>query len=456
MIHPELDREVMIKTENPNFSRKHVEAIAEWKAEPDWMRSRRLQLFAAFEKISMPGRKDENWRRTDITGLEYARYLAFEPIAETPAQSFSALPELVQRAFAAESAAGNLLVNHNGQQIFRRTTAALEPAKVIFTSLDEAVKRHPELVQKYFMQSGAQSQDEKFTTLNGAFWNGGTFLYVPKNVKVETPVRNFNVLSRAKAAAFDHILIVVEEGAEVTFFEENLSTELQQQAFVNNIVEVFVKPGARLQYISLQNYGHTIYNFSHKRALIERDATMNWLVGTFGAQLSKSVIGSLLQGAGGNTEMLGLCFGDSNQVIDQNTLQIHEAPHTKSELLFKTALKEKARSIYKGTINVVPGAQKTDAYQANRNLVLGREARADSIPGLEIEANDVRCTHGATVGTVDAEQLFYLMSRGLSRGEAVKIIVDGFFEPVLRRIPDEHVAARLRKTIDEKTAAIVL
>jgi Fe-S cluster assembly protein SufD len=235
-----------------------------------------------------------------------------------------------------------------------------------------------------------------------------------------------------------------------------VSTELGQQAFADGVVEIFVKPGAKLQFISLQNYGHTVYNFAHKRALIERDATMNWLVGTFGAQLSKSVIGSILKGAGGNTEMLGLCFGDSNQVIDQNTLQIHQAPHTKSDLLFKTALKEKSRSIYKGTIKVVHDAQKTDAYQANRNLVLGRQARADSIPSLEIEANDVRCTHGATVGTVDTEQLFYLMSRGLSRDESVKIIVDGFFEPVLRRIPDEHVAARLRKTIYEKTAAIVL
>jgi Fe-S cluster assembly protein SufD len=446
----------MIKTENPNFARKNVEAIAEWKAEPDWMRSRRLHFFERFEKLPMPGRKDEDWRRTDITGLEYARYLAFEPLVEPEVKKFSELPGLVQNAFVSEKEAGNLLVNHHGQPIYRQTTEQLERAKVIFTSLSEAVKHYPELVQKYFMQSGAQAQDEKFTALNGAFWNGGTFLYIPKNVKVEAPVRSISVLSRAKAAAFDHVLIVLEAGAEVTFFEENVSADLHQQAFFDGIVEVFVKPGAKLQYISLQNFGRTVYNLSHKRALIERDATMNWLVGTFGAQLSKSVIGSILQGSGGNTEMLGLAFGDSNQLIDQNTLQIHQAPHTKSDLLFKTALKEKSRSIYKGTINVAPGAQKADAYQANRNLVLGRDARADSIPGLEIEANDVRCTHGATVGTVDAEQLFYLMSRGLSRDQSVKIIVDGFFEPVLRRIPDEHVAARLRKTIDEKTAAIVL
>jgi Fe-S cluster assembly protein SufD len=382
--------------------------------------------------------------------------LAFEPVAEKEAITFGELPELVRGAFESEKEAGNLIVHHNGQQIFRRTDGQFERAKVIFADLHEAVKRYPELVQQYFMQSGAQAQDEKFTALHGAFWNGGTFLYVPKNVKVEAPVRSFSVLSRTKAAAFDHVLIVVDEGAEVTFFEENVSTELGQQAFADGVVEIFVKPGAKLQFISLQNYGRTVYNFAHKRALIERDATMNWLVGTFGAQLSKSVIGSILKGSGGNTEMLGLCFGDSNQVIDQNTLQIHQARHTKSDLLFKTALKEKSRSIYKGTIKVVHDAQKTDAYQANRNLVLGREARADSIPSLEIEANDVRCTHGATVGTVDTEQLFYLMSRGLSRDESVKIIVDGFFEPVLRRIPDEHVAARLRKTIYEKTAAIVL
>ncbi|MDZ7292822.1 MAG: Fe-S cluster assembly protein SufB [candidate division KSB1 bacterium] len=456
MIQPEVDREVMIKEENPHFSRKNVEAIAEWKAEPDWMRARRLELFELFRKLPMPGRKDEDWRRTDISALEYTRYLPFEPIIAPPVKSFDELPDLVRRAFDAESEVDNLIVNHNGQRIFRQTTSQIERAKVIFTDLDDAVRRYPELVQQYFMQSGAQAQDEKFVALHGAFWNGGTFLYVPRNVKVEAPIRSFNVLSRSQAASFDHVLIIVEEGAEITFFEENVSAELNQQAFSNSVVEIFVKPGAKLQFISLQNHGHTVYNFSHKRALIERDATMNWLVGTFGSRLSKSVIGSIMVGPGSSTEMLGLSFGDSDQVIDQNTLQIHQAPHTKSDLLFKTALKERSRSIYKGTIHVVHGAQKADAYQANRNLVLGRQARADSIPGLEIEANDVRCTHGATVGTVDEEQLFYLMSRGLSRDEAVKIIVDGFFEPVLRRIPDERVVARLRETIEAKTATIVL
>ena len=446
----------MIKEENAHFSRKNVEALAEWKGEPDWMREQRLAAFEIFEKTRFPGKKDEDWRRTDISALEYARYLAFEAQSETPATDFRQLPELAQSALDHRNDLTNLLVHHNSAPIFHRLHRSAEQSGVLFMDLDRAVRQHPDLVRQYFMKTSPQGREDKFVALHGAFWLGGTLLYVPKNAKVELSFRSLHLMSRFNAPAFSHTLIIVDEGAEATFFEELLSPEGDRQGFADIVVEIFVKPRARFQYVSLQNYGRNVYSFMHKRAHVERDATMNWLVGTFGSKLSKSVIGSVLVGPGSCTEMLGVGFGDSNQHIDQNTLQIHQAPRTKSDLLFNTALKEKARAIYKGTIDVVHAAQKTDAYQKNRNLVIGREARADSMPALEILANDVRCTHGATVGNVDADQVFYLMSRGLTRDRAVKIVVDGFFEPVLRRVPDESIVERMRKIVDSKTANIVV
>lgn len=456
MIHPSLDLQVMIKEENPHFSRKNVEALAEWKGEPDWMRQQRLAAFELFEKLPMPGKKDEDWRRTDISTLEYARYLAFEAAAEKKAATLNELPDLVKDSFDDKAEVPNLLVHQNSSPIFHKTQAELENKGVLFMDLDQAVRQYPDLVREYFMKTSSKDREEKFVALHGAFWNCGTLLYVPRNVKVETSFRAINYMTRFAAPAFSHTLIVIDEGAEATFFEEMLSTETEVQAFADVVVEIFVRPQAKFQYVSLQNYSHSVYSFLHKRAHIERDAVMNWLVGTFGSRLSKSVIGSILLGAGSSTEMLGVSFGDADQLIDQNTLQIHQAPRTKSDLLFNTALKEKSHSIYKGTIDVVHAAQKTDAYQKNRNLIIGRHARADSIPALEILANDVRCTHGATVGNVDEEQIFYIMSRGLAREQAVKIVVDGFFDPVLRRVPDESIVKRMRKIVDAKTANMVM
>lgn len=456
MIHPPLDLEVMIQEENPQFSSRSVEALAEWKGEPDWMRQQRLAAFALFEELPMPGRKEEDWRRTDISALEYARYLAFDGTAEPRIVSAKGLPDLVRDSLDTAADVGNLLVHQNGSLIFRKTTAEVQSEGVLLMDLGQAVQEQPQLVKEYFMKTRAQGREDKFVALHGAFWSGGTLLYVPKNVKVSAPLRVVNLMTRFAAPAFGHTLIVIDEGAEATFFEELLSAESAMQGFADIVVEIFVRPQAKLQYVSVQNYGRSVYSFMHKRAHVQRDAVMNWLVGTFGSRLSKSVIGSMLLGPGSATEMLGVSFGDADQLIDQNTLQIHQAPRSKSELLFSTALKDRSRSIYKGTIDVVQEAQKADAYQKNCNLIIGREARADSMPALEILANDVRCTHGATVGSVDEEQMFYLMSRGLSRRQAVKIVIDGFFEPVLRRVADESIAERLRRIVETKSGSIVM
>ena len=454
MLHPPLDREEMIKTQNPEFTRKNVEALAEWQGNPDWLRQLRLQYFELFEQLPMPGRKDETWRRTDISGLEYEKYVPFRP-GDTGTYDESNLPAAVASHFPQENQISALFLNVDGQIVLSKKLNELRKKGVIWTDLKSAAREFPELVQKYLLKSIDAADESKFTALNAAFWNSGMFLYVPKNVELDLPLHVINWLRSAEMVHTPHTLIVLDQGATATYFEEILSDADQEgQSWVNGVVEIFVEPAARLQYISSQNLSNSVYNFAHRRAVINRDGVMNWMVGTFGSQLTKSTISSILKGEGAETQMLGIAIGEKERFIDQDTHQIHDAPHTRSDLLFKSAILEGGRTVYRGVIRIAQHAQRSDAYQANRNLMLGDNAKAESIPALEIIANDVRCTHGATVGKIDPEQLFYLQSRGLSRAEAKKLLVNGFFVPVLQNIPHEYIHGRLTAIIEQRTQAV--
>jgi Fe-S cluster assembly protein SufD len=217
-------------------------------------------------------------------------------------------------------------------------------------------------------------------------------------------------------------------------------------------VEILVRPGARLRFVELQSWGKNVWNFTHERARVERDASIDWIFGAVGSRLTKNFSTLDLTGPGAQGRMSGFYFADGSQHLDHDTQQNHLAEHTTSDLLYKGALLGKSRSVWQGMIYVAPGAQKTDGYQANRNLVLSKNARADSIPGLEILADDVRCTHGATVGQLEEEPIFYLMTRGLPRREAERLVVDGFFDPIMQRIPFEGVRDRFKRMIADKMA----
>jgi Fe-S cluster assembly protein SufD len=227
-------------------------------------------------------------------------------------------------------------------------------------------------------------------------------------------------------------------------------TEAEGEAIHSGIIELWVGAGANLRFVELQNWGEHVWNFSHERAKVGRDASLDWIFGSVGGHVTKTFTELDLEGQGASGRMSGFYFVDGTQHLDQDTQQNHLAPNTTSDLLFKGGLIEKARSVWQGMIYVAPGAQRTDGYQANRNLILSKGARADSIPGLEILADDVRCTHGATIGQLEEEPVFYLMSRGLPRAEAERILVDGFFTPVMERIPFEDVRSRFEAMIDDK------
>lgn len=430
------------------FSLEAVEALSRAKEEPAWVRERRLQAWSLFDGMPMPSPRDEEWRRTSIKQLKLDTVTPFA----APVQPVASLDEVGTEARAGleTGARAGLLVQENSTVVYEQFAPELEARGVLFMGLDRAVREHPELLQRYFMSVAVTANHDKFAALHGAFWSGGTLLYVPKNVEVELPFQTRVYADSNAAAILAHTLVILEEGASATFIDEFVSPTGDQQGFSNGAVELFTGRGARLRYVNVQDWGRNVYHFNTQRLVASRDSNTNSLSIVLGSKLTKSNVESALNGEGSTSEMLGIYFGDGTQHIDQHTIQDHLQPHTTSDLLFKGVLRDRARSVFSGLIRVEPGAQRTDAYQANRNLLLSDKARVDSMPKLEIGANDVRCTHGATMGQVDREQLFYLQARGLQRAQAERMIVDGFLDEIIQRIPLAEVRERLASAIEQK------
>lgn len=412
------------------------------------MRQLRLDAFETFEALPMPTLQDEEWRRTDIRGLRLSTIVPFAPSARR-VESIAELPAEVRLNLETGDQIGGVVVQHDSLNVYRSLGESFAQSGVILCDLSTAVREYPDLVERYFGQAVPASYS-KFTALHTAFWSGGVFLYVPRGVEVGLPLQAITYLETPGLSSFPHTLIVAEADSDVTLIEQWLGPSFDGQATSANVQEVFVGQGARVRFITLQEWGRHLWNFSVNRAIISRDASVSSLVVAFGGRFHKANVESALQGPGSSAEMLGLLAGDGRQFFDHHTLQDHQAPHTSSDLLYKGALSDRSRSVFSGLIHARKAAQKTDAIQTNRNLLLSDNARADSIPNLEIEANDLRCTHAATVAPVDDEQLFYLRARGLTEAEAKRVIVEGFFEPVLERIPLAGVVERLRRVVATK------
>lgn len=417
-----------------------AEAISVAKGEPSWMLDLRLKAWRFYEEIPWPTGNEETWRRTKLTGFNLDDYA---PLTQTDAAT--ALHEDAVKALAEIESAGNLGIQ-DGTAGALELEETLARRGVIFCDLDTAVQRYPELVQKYF-GSVVAIDENKFSALSFALWTSGTFVYVPRNVVLDKPLQAVIHQSAGKRAGYHHTIVATEEGAAVALAEDFLGAD---GGMTNSVVELIAGPNSQLHYLHLQNLAHTAWNFSTQRMYLERDSTLRYFIGSWGSRLSKNWINMELLGQGSSGELLGLYFPSGRQHLDHHTNQLHKASHASSDLLFKGALKDRARSVYQGYIKVYPGAQKTNAYQANRNLILSKQARADSIPGLEIEADDVRCTHGATAGQIPEEYIFYLMARGIDRTNAERMIVQGFFEEVLNRIPVEGVRNKLEVEIARK------
>jgi Fe-S cluster assembly protein SufD len=320
---------------------------------------------------------------------------------------------------------------------------------VLFVDLATAIQYQQDFLSQHLM-TAVSLQDSYFAAMHGTLMRGGVVLYVPKGVKIAEPLRAATWLSADAPYGFNHTLIVLEEGASATLIEEFGSATREGQTLYNGCVEIILGAGANLDYVNIQDFARTVYNFSTERAKVGEDATLHWVTGGIGGKFNKNLIEADMMGDRGTALLSGVYFADSRQQFHYDTQQNHHGQNCKSDLLYKSALRDHARTVWRGNIRVFPNAQKTDAYQANRNLQLSDHSRADSIPGLEIEADDVRCTHGATVGKIEAEPMFYLASRGIPENEARRLIVEGFFAPVIEHIPLEETRERLLAEIGKK------
>ena len=425
------------------FSQETVRRASAVKDEPAWMLDFRLRAWQTFESLPWPKPTDEAWRRTRLTGFKLENYTPFATNCGT-VERHELDPVLRKELDEMESSAS--LIYRDGGLIYSEENDDLDAQGVIFTDLQTAVQRHPDLVRRYFMTEAVKPDANKFTALHAALWDTGSFIYVPRNTKVALPLQA--ILNQGDGVGgYHHTLLVAEEGAEVTVLDDLLGAE---NAFQASVVELIVKDNARVRYMNLQDFKHSAWNFLTGRAVMGKDTDLRWIQVSWGSRLTKAFLDLDMQGEGGHGELLGLYFATRRQHIDHQTLQLHRVPNCFSDLLFNGALKHRARSVYMGIIKVLPDAQKTDAFQRNGNLILNSSARADSIPGLEIEADDVRCTHAATAAQVEDEYVFYLMARGLSRPQAERMIVQGFFQVVLDRVPVDSVVHKLEQVIRRK------
>lgn len=425
------------------FTEDMVPALAkDWQGS-DYIRQYRRQAWDNYLKAPMPNPTDEAWRRTDIHTLNGG---AFRLVDKN--EAIQVPPDDLLAPLAGDSHGGQIVITSQGT----KTDLAneLSQSGVIFTDLATAEREHPEILEK-ILGKIVRNDEGKFASLAAAMAQYGVLVYVPRNVRVDAPLHSVLWGPGEEKAYFSHILVYLDDGASATYVHEAASPkEGKSQTLHAGLVEILVGENARLYFVELQSWGENVWNFSHERVRVERDGTIDWIFGAIGSHLTKNFSDLDLAGQGSTGRMSGFYFTDGDQHLDHDTQQNHLAPNTTSDLLFKGALKDKSRSVWQGMIYVAPGAQKTDGYQANRNLVLSNQARADSIPGLEILADDVRCTHGATVGKIDENQVFYLRSRGLPYEDAEHLIVEGFFDPIMQRIPFEGVRARFQQSIQNK------
>ena len=393
-----------------------VQKLSQQEAEPSWLLRQRKEAWDLFEKIPLPTIKEEEWKYTELRGFSF---LDFE------LSSFDTAP-------------------------LASLSSELKAKGVILCDLKTALKNHASLVLP-LLQETKKEAHSKFEALHQALWHGGIFLYVPKGVVISEPIHGVTRLNAPNSVTFPFTLVLVEEQAKVSLIDEMISVgHSEGKQFSNGFRYLGVKEGAELQYVNIQTWGSEVSHFETQVTKIEKDAKFQNIHVGLGGGLTKSTIHTILSGTGAQASLLGVFFGNQKQHFDIFTTQDHRVRETQSDLLFKSALKDFAQSNYQGIIRIPKSAQRSDAYQANKNLLLSPNAKARSVPKLEIIADDVRCTHSATMGTIDENELFYLESRGLTPSEAQKTIVEGFFEQVVTRIPSEEIRERLRRCVAEK------
>jgi Fe-S cluster assembly protein SufD len=430
----------MPTTAELGFTQAAFDAFLQSRDEPEWLLELRRDAWRQFSAMEWPARNLEEWRRTDIRLFKLGNFhLPIEPVA---------VPQLIPGLLNEGVEVGGQLTIVDSCPSQSHLKQSWIDKGVVFGSLSSLSRSHGDLIRRHLFQVVDPSYD-RFAALHAACWCGGQLLYVPRNVTIDEPLY-IHALMNDGGVDLGHTLVVLEEGAEATLLTETSSPRPEATGFHCGATELILAPRARLRYVSLQNWSSSVWHFAHQRAILHQDASLQWTLGALGSRVAKVNQEVALVGPGAESQVNGVMFTEGKQHLSYHTLQHHQAPSCRSDFLYKTALQDRSHTVWRGMIRVDQGAQKTDGYQRNDNLLLSDQARADSIPGLEIQADDVRCTHGSTSGRVDEELIFYAQCRGLTRNEAIRAIVVGFFQQVFDRITIDSVREALGQAIAER------
>lgn len=416
-----------------------LDAFVAGRDEPAWLTEERRAAWRTFQVTPWPTERDEAWRYTQLSRF------ALDGLALAGGPEVRETSDRIRMRIADSDAEG-ILVHAHGETIHRQSDIA--EAGVIFTDLRTAVREHEDLVRRH-LYSVVDAKAGKFHAINAALWQNGTFLYVPRNVEVALPLGAFTTADHGGLSA-GRTLVIAEENAKVTYLDEYLSDPFAARLVHLAATELILAQGAKVRYLSLQNWGRNVVHQNRLRARLGRDARLESLTVSLGGDAARAEVESRMEGPGSESEMLGLYFADEGQHYNQFTLQHHASHHAFSDVLFKGALRDASTAVYSGMIVVDEGAQKTDAYQTNRNLLLDTDSQAVSIPQLEIGANDVRCSHGSTTGPVPEDQRFYLMSRGMQPEVAEHLLVTGFLYEVMSRVTLPKAAEYVERVVQAK------
>lgn len=412
--------------------------------EPSWLAERRAAGLEQFKNLAMPSARDEEWRFASVGRLSIDDFAPVEaPAAETRSR-------LTDRSELVSKRAGRSVYVDDSTASFEGISEELAAQGVIYLPIEKAVEQHPELMEKYFLNESTDLGSKKFFGLHAATVKAGSVLYVPKGVEIDAPFVNYYWTSGARAAVFPHTLIIAEDNSKASVVDIFFSESDANQALNISVSNIHAGANAQVFRKVVQDWNEETVSFQLDTTVAERDAQVKNIAVNIGAARARFESQTRIDGPGADVKMYSLTVAEEHQEFDQRTHQTHNAPHAVSDLLYKNALLDNSRTIFSGLIKVAEGAQETDAYQINRNLLLDPTAEANALPGLEILANDVRCSHGATTGNVDDAELFYMMQRGIPRRVAMQLMVFGFFEEVIEKIDSDELAENLRALIHHK------
>jgi Fe-S cluster assembly protein SufD len=423
-----------------------LSGVAELRDLPEWFRDQQRAAWDQFESLPQPTRKNQAWRFSNVGLLDLARFKTSPPLSEDDRNN------VLKYSRGLGEYAGRMIFA-NDQLVERDVVSEdLKKRGVIFQPLERAVVEHADLFRKYFMSTEAKLGSAKFAELHKALVSTGTFLFVPRGLEIEFPIEIFHWLRHDNSSVFPHLLLVADELAKVTVIEHFRSCNRTAPGFACGVNDLIAGPGAKVTYVCAQEWASNVIALQMNSTVVDHDASAMSLNLHVGAKYSRFESLSRLIGEGGRSDLLAVAVAKDQQEFDARTLQDHISPRTASDLLYKNVLDDRARTIFGGLIRVEPHAHFTDAYQKVRNLLLSDDAEANSMPGLEILADNVRCTHGATSGQIDEDELFYLRTRGIPTKVAQRLLVTGFLDEVIRRLDHPMIGDHLHRLIEEKFA----